>query len=386
MKRLLPKKFALLLVAAFLAASSTPLAQAATTATSSSVTFTADVWADNWFAMYVNGIKVGFDPVPITTQKSFNKVSFTFTAKYPLTIAIIAKDYVDNLSGLEYIGTAQQQIGDAGLIAQIHEKVSGKLVAATSKAWKSYVTFKAPLNPECVTSKTPTVTCTSKVVTSPTSWYSSSFSDAKWTSATEYAREQVGVKDGFLEVNWDARANLIWSSSLTLDNTVLFRTTAKSALAATAFELRAPAVTTAGYLDTDNSCDGLGLAPTLAWSGIPASAKSLVLLMDTAAGPARAGEPTQTDFNHLVQYNIPVASSGLDSRLSIGTKGKNFKGSLGYTPPCSQGPGEKTYTFHLIAATNSNLAAGMTGAQVMAQIAQSTVATASLDLKYTRKN
>ena len=386
MKRSLPRRLLALLFGALLAISGSTHAIASATASSARVTFTADVWADNWFAMYVNGIRVATDPVPITTQKSFNKVSFTFSAKYPLTIAIVAKDYVDNSSGLEYIGTAQQQIGDAGLIAQIHEKVSGKLVASTSKSWKSYVTFKAPLNPECVSSKTPTTTCLSKVVNSPSSWYSSSYSDTKWLAATEYTREQVGVKEGFLEVNWDSRANLIWSSSLTLDNTVLFRTTAKAALSSTAMELRAPSVSQAGYLDTENTCDGLGVAPTLAWIGLPAAAKSLVLLMDTAAGPARPGEPVQTDFNHLVQYNIPVSSSGLDSRLAYGTKGKNFKGTLGYAAPCSQGPGEKIYTFHLVAVSASNLPTGLTGAQLLSAIAQATISTVTLDLKYSRKS
>ena len=30
-----------------------------------SVTFQAEVWADNWFALYVNGKKVGEDSIPI---------------------------------------------------------------------------------------------------------------------------------------------------------------------------------------------------------------------------------------------------------------------------------------------------------------------------------
>ena len=34
--------------------------------------FTAEIWADNWFAMYVNGKKVGEDSVPFATEKSFN--------------------------------------------------------------------------------------------------------------------------------------------------------------------------------------------------------------------------------------------------------------------------------------------------------------------------
>ncbi|MGL4744732.1 MAG: hypothetical protein ACRCXL_10160, partial [Dermatophilaceae bacterium] len=58
-------------------------------------TFTAEVWADNWFALYVNGELVGEDSVPITTERSFNAETVTFTASYPFTLAIEAKDYTE---------------------------------------------------------------------------------------------------------------------------------------------------------------------------------------------------------------------------------------------------------------------------------------------------
>ena len=40
---------------------------AAATATSAD-TFSADVWADNWFEMRINGVQVAQDSVPITTE------------------------------------------------------------------------------------------------------------------------------------------------------------------------------------------------------------------------------------------------------------------------------------------------------------------------------
>ena len=45
----------------------------------------ADVWADNWFRLWVNGELVGEDSVPITTERSFNAETFTFEAALPLT-------------------------------------------------------------------------------------------------------------------------------------------------------------------------------------------------------------------------------------------------------------------------------------------------------------
>ena len=103
-------------------------------ASSPLISFSADIWADNWFSMYVNGKLVGQDSVPITTTKSFNKETITFSASYPLTIAFVAKDYVENSSGLEYIGTSNQQIGDGGLSAQVIEKESQRIVAVTDKS------------------------------------------------------------------------------------------------------------------------------------------------------------------------------------------------------------------------------------------------------------
>jgi phosphatidylethanolamine-binding protein (PEBP) family uncharacterized protein len=372
---------ALLFACALIVGSAHP-AVAATPLTS----FTADVWADNWFALYVNGVKVAEDPVPITTTKSFNKVSVTFKAKYPLTIAIQAKDYTENQTGLEYIGTPQQQIGDGGLIAQIHEATSGKLVAGTDSNWKSLVTFKAPLDESCAKSLQPTIDCKSMVVQPPAKWNSTTYSDSKWPKASEYTQAEVGVKDGYNEVTWEPRAKLIWSGSLTLDNTVLFRTVAKKALPNVAsLSLQSPEVGSANALKPQNTCDGAGVMPALTWTNVPDSAQSLLLTMDTAPGPARPNEPVQTDFNHLVQYNISPKSKGLDAALSVGTKGKNFKGSLGYTPPCSQGPGQKTYTFHLYALSTQLVGDGLTGSQAMLQASRFIVAEASLNLVYTRQ-
>jgi hypothetical protein len=198
--------------------------QAASAATKTS-SFTAEVWADNWFALYVNGKKVGEDSVPITTERSFNAEKITFTATYPLTIGIVGKDYVENASGLEYIGTPRQQIGDGGLIAQIRDNSTGKVIAVTDANWKALVLNKAPLNPTCVTSANPTVDCKSSIVATPQNWAAAAGSTKGWTKASVYTAEQVGVKDGYNAITWSPTAKLIWGPDLKLDNTILFRTT-----------------------------------------------------------------------------------------------------------------------------------------------------------------
>jgi len=209
---------------ALLSIGTTTIAAAATKV--KTLSFTAEVWADNWFALYANGKKVGEDSVPITTERSFNSEVITFSASYPLTLGLVAKDYIANDSGLEYIGSPRQQIGDGGIIAQVRESKSGKFVAATGPKWRTLVIHKAPLNQECVTSSNPTMDCKFEKSTEPKGWSASTYKDSKWSLATVFTEEAVGVKDGYNSIRWNPDAKLIWGSDLKLDNTILMRFTA----------------------------------------------------------------------------------------------------------------------------------------------------------------
>ena len=59
----------------------------------SAETYTAEVWADNWFSLSVNGEQVAEDSVSITTERSFNAESFSFTAERPFVLGLTAKDF-----------------------------------------------------------------------------------------------------------------------------------------------------------------------------------------------------------------------------------------------------------------------------------------------------
>ncbi len=199
------------------------------------VEFTASVWADNWFALYVNGELVGEDSVPFNTIRSFNSDTITFRATYPLNIAMVTRDYIENDSGLEYIGslfgfmrlwdgfTWFQQMGDGGFIAQIEETASGRLVAVTSGDWRGLVIHKAPLNPDCEKSSKPLEECKYAVAEKPARWQTADFDDSNWVTATEYTREQIGAKFGYNDIDWDPSAKLIWTDDILTDNTILWR-------------------------------------------------------------------------------------------------------------------------------------------------------------------
>ncbi len=192
-------------------------------ATAKLTSFTAEVWADNWFSLYINGKLVGEDSVAITTERSFNSERITFTASYPFTIAMVTKDFKQNDTGLEYIGTDRQQMGDGGFVAQFTDTSTGKVVAITNSSWRGLVVHQAPLNKSCEKSKTPDTECTSRISAEPAGWSQTSFNNSSWSTASTYSKEQVGVKDGYNDISWSSNAQLIWTSDLEIDNTILWR-------------------------------------------------------------------------------------------------------------------------------------------------------------------
>jgi len=195
----------------------------ATTAAATTSTFTAEVWADNWFSLYINGVLVGEDSVPITTEKSFNAEKISFTAELPFTIAMVTKDFKQDDSGLEYIGSDRQRMGDGGFIAQFTNTQTGEVVAYTNSNWRGLVIHRAPLNESCEKSAAPETECESSITGEPDGWAKPSFDDTTWVQAAEYSPEAVGTKDGYNEISWNEQAQLIWSSDLKVDNTILWR-------------------------------------------------------------------------------------------------------------------------------------------------------------------
>lgn len=183
--------------------------------------FQAEVWADNWFAMYAGETKVGEDRVPITTERSFNSERFTFDASYPLELNVVARDFMQNDSGLEYIGLPNQQMGDGGLIFQVTDRQTGKVVATSGSGCRCLVIHKAPLNPACEKSATPLTSCQFRSDPEPAGWKLPTFSITSWPAATEFTAAQVGVKEGYFDISWSPSARLVWTSDLKADNIIL---------------------------------------------------------------------------------------------------------------------------------------------------------------------
>ncbi|MEP6668389.1 MAG: YHYH protein [Chthoniobacter sp.] len=162
-----------------------------------------NVYADNWFVMFINGELVAVDSIKFTPH---NVVSLDILPEYPMTIAIMAKDNADPKTGLEY----GDHVGDGGFIIKFSD---GTLSNAT---WKAKNFFKGPLNHD---TKNPHVEHTPI----PDKWWTVDFDDRSWANATEFTEERVKPKEPYYQSDF-AGAKFIWSEDLDLDNTVIFRT------------------------------------------------------------------------------------------------------------------------------------------------------------------
>lgn len=148
------------------------------------------------------------------------------------------------------------------------------------------------------------------------------------------------------------------------------------------FTITSTAFTNGGTLPADYTCDGAGINPPIAWSGIPDGTVELALMMTTQANDGLKW--------NWVLYNIPVTVTSLAEKTSgVGTAGSNSDGgALAYAPPCSQGPGPKTYTFTIYALSGkpsfSVPAEKVNGDALTKAISGITKASAKIDVSYTR--
>ncbi|MCB1224304.1 MAG: YHYH protein [Verrucomicrobiales bacterium] len=166
-------------------------------------TIKLNVYADNWFMLYVNGRLVAVDPIQFTPH---NVVSVDFLPEYPMTIAVLAKDNADPKTGLEY-GTS---IGDGGFILKFGDGT------VTNATWKAKNFFHGPVNGD---TENPQV----KHEELPANWWAVDFDDSAWQNAKEYTVEEVDPKQPYFENDFEG-AKFIWTDDLALDNTILFRT------------------------------------------------------------------------------------------------------------------------------------------------------------------
>ena len=150
-------------------------------------------------------------------------------------------------------------------------------------------------------------------------------------------------------------------------------------------EVKSTAFQDGAMIPKKYTCDGQDISPPLSWSGVPAEAKSIALIMDDPDAP-------RGTWVHWVLFNIPPDTKGLSENmprppaLPDGSKhGNNSWPKLGYGGPCPPS-GIHRYYFKVYALdTVLNLQAGITKAQLLKAMEGHIIAEGQLMGRYTRK-
>ena len=105
-----------------------------------------------------------------------------------------------------------------------------------------------------------------------------------------------------------------------------------------ALTLRSSAFDNGDKIPSKYTCEGEDISPSLTWTGVPETARSLVLVVDDPDAPGPKA-PKMT-WVHWVLYNIPPDVTGLSegmtlAKLPAGTEeGLNDWNRSGYGGPC----------------------------------------------------
>ncbi|QTN32215.1 sulfatase-like hydrolase/transferase [Akkermansiaceae bacterium] len=172
-------------------------------------TIQANIYADNWFALYINGQLVATDPIPFIPH---NVVTLDILPEYPMTIAVMARDNADPKTGMEYDNTS---IGDGGFILKFSDGT------VTTASWKAKDFFHGPINSDTANPKV-------RATPIPENWFATDFDDSSWANAKEFTEQEIDPKKPYFDHDFKG-AKWIWSDDLKLDNTVIFRTRIASA-------------------------------------------------------------------------------------------------------------------------------------------------------------
>ncbi len=151
----------------------------------------------------------------------------------------------------------------------------------------------------------------------------------------------------------------------------------------TGFTLASTDAVDGGSLPIEFTCDGSGSTLPLAWSGAPDETQNYAVIMHHEA-------PDGIHW-YWVLYNIPADVTSLPKDVSgVGTLGNNINNGLAeYSPPCSKGPGDKTYTYTVYALSAepqiSVPAKQVTRDVLLTAIQNITLASADMNVIYARE-
>jgi Raf kinase inhibitor-like YbhB/YbcL family protein len=150
-------------------------------------------------------------------------------------------------------------------------------------------------------------------------------------------------------------------------------TTPTAASGAATINVRSPAFAASAMIPVRFSCRGSNTPIPLTWTGVPAGAASVALIMDDP-------DASSGTFTHWVVFNLPVTSRGItNGRLPAGAaQAQNGRGQAAYTGPCPPS-GTHHYRFTVYAEPKRlPLQAGASLAEALTAIRSSPLASGRL--------
>jgi len=145
--------------------------------------------------------------------------------------------------------------------------------------------------------------------------------------------------------------------------------------------LTSPAFAPGAAIPSRFTCDGEDVSPPLQWSGVPAEARSLALLLEDPDAPGGT-------FVHWTLFAIaPTATALREGQVPAGAReGENSFGDRGYGGPCPpEGDEPHRYVFVLYGLRSAlELDAGASPEQVRAAIAERAIARGELTARFGR--
>ncbi|MEU4197328.1 YbhB/YbcL family Raf kinase inhibitor-like protein [Kribbella sp. NPDC026611] len=130
-----------------------------------------------------------------------------------------------------------------------------------------------------------------------------------------------------------------------------------------------------GAIPSKYTCDGIGAAPPLAWTGTPSDAKAIALVVDDPDAP-------NGTFTHWIVLDLPPTTTVL---TEVDHQANNSEGKPEYTPFCPPS-GTHHYRFNVYALSQAtNLADGSSLDEALKAIDSTTIARGRLTGVYRRQ-
>jgi len=147
------------------------------------------------------------------------------------------------------------------------------------------------------------------------------------------------------------------------------------------------AFTAGGAIPIDHTCEGVDLAPDLAWSGAPPTTKSFAIIVDDPDAPDPSA-PKQT-WVHWVLVGIPATVTSLPAGAGVtppqgAANGKNDFGKLAWGGPCPPA-GTHRYFFKVFALDLALAQPGITKPELLAAMKGHVVARGELMGRYKKR-